>query len=160
VQAQNIFESDATVSTALNLLRRGGSTTVQGNLLSLPVAGGVLYVQPVYVQSTGAGGYPLLRKVLAGFGQKVVLADTLESALNQVLGTETNTDPDVPIDPNQTARQKLVAALVAAQKAYDEGQAALRENDFTAYGAAQKRLAVALRQAAQAEAQLTAAATS
>lgn len=147
VQAQNIFESDAAISTALSLLRKGGSDTVQGNLLSLPVGGGILYVQPVYVKSTGAGGFPLLRKVMVGFGQKVVLADTVSAALEQVLGSGSVVDPDVPVDPNQTARAKLVAALEAAQTAYAEGEAALKQGDFAAYGAAQKRLSVALAQA-------------
>jgi len=148
VQAQNIFESDAAISTALSLLRKGGSDTVQGNLLSLPVAGGILYVEPIYVKSTGAGGYPLLRKVMVGFGQKAVLADTLSSALSQVFGGSTVPDnPDVPTPPNQTLQQKLTAALLAAQKAYDDGQTALKSGDFAAYGDAQKRLAQAIARA-------------
>lgn len=161
VQAQNIFESDAAISTALSLLRKGGSDTVQGNLLSLPVGGGILYVQPVYVKSTGAGGFPLLRKVMVGFGQKVVLADTVSAALEQVLGGSV-VDPggnDDPVDPNQSARAKLVAALTAAQNAYAEGEAALKQGDFAAYGAAQKRLAVALAQAEAAAAAIKETAT-
>lgn len=160
VQAQNIFESDATISTALSLLRKGGSDTVQGNLLSLPVGGGILYVQPVYVKSTGAGGFPLLRKVMVGFGQKVVLADTVSAALEQVLGGGA-VDPGNggTVDPNQTARAKLVAALTAAQTAYAEGEAALKQGDFAAYGAAQKRLAVALAQAEAAAADIKETAT-
>ena len=50
-------------------------------LLSLPVAGGVLYVEPVYVRATGAEGFPLLQKVLVGFGNKVAMKDTLQEAL-------------------------------------------------------------------------------
>jgi uncharacterized membrane protein (UPF0182 family) len=161
VQAQNIFESDAAISTALSLLRKGGSDTVQGNLLSLPVGGGILYVQPVYVKSTGAGGFPLLRKVMVGFGQKVVLADTVSAALEQVLGGSVVDPggPDVPVDPNQSARAKLVAALTAAQTAYADGEAALKQGDFAAYGAAQKRLAVALAQAKAAAAAIKETAT-
>ena len=49
-QAQNIFNSDAEVSNQLNLLRRGSSEVINGNMLTLPVGGGMLYVQPVYVQ--------------------------------------------------------------------------------------------------------------
>ena len=155
VQAQNIFESDPTISAALSLLRRGGSDTVQGNLLSLPVGGGILYVEPVYVKATGAGGYPLLRKVMVGFGQKVVMADNISAALKQVLGTgqTTPTDPGTP--SGATAAERLAAALTAAQKAYDDGQAALKQGDFTAYGAAQARLAAEMKKAQAAAAELT-----
>ena len=150
VQAQNLFESDATISSQLSLLRQGGSNVVLGNLLSLPVGGGILYVQPIYVESSGAGGFPLLRKVQVGYGQKVVLADTLSSALNQVLGESVDPTPGPDPDPNpgnQTDAELLDAALAKAQKAYSDGQAALRINDFAAYGEAQKRLAAAIAEA-------------
>jgi hypothetical protein len=146
VQAQNLFESDATISSQLSLLRQGGSNVVLGNLLSLPVGGGILYVQPIYVESSGAGGFPLLRKVQVGYGQKVVMADTLSSALSQVLGE--SVDPNPGPDPgNRTDAELLDAALARAQKAYNEGQAALRTNDWAAYGTAQKKLAAAIAEA-------------
>jgi hypothetical protein len=146
VQAQNLFESDATISSQLSLLRQGGSNVVLGNLLSLPVGGGILYVQPIYVESSGAGGFPLLRKVQVGYGQKVVMADTLSSALSQVLGE--SVDPNPGPDPgNKTDAELLDAALARAQKAYNEGQAALRTNDWAAYGTAQKKLAAAIAEA-------------
>jgi uncharacterized protein len=161
VQAQNIFESDAEIATELSLLRRAGSDTVLGNLLSLPVGGGILYVEPIYVQSSGAGGYPLLRKVLVGFGQQVVLADSIAEGLRAVLGTEVDVpvDPEEPVDPeqpNDTSLQRLVAALTAAEKAIADGEAALAEGDFAAYGAAQDRLARAIAAAKAAEADLLA----
>jgi hypothetical protein len=161
VQAQNIFESDAEIATELSLLRRAGSDTVLGNLLTLPVGGGILYVEPIYVQSSGAGGYPLLRKVLVGFGQQVVLADSIAEGLRAVLGTEVDVpvDPEEPIDPeqpNETALQRLVAALTAAEKAIADGEAALADGNFAAYGAAQDRLARAIAAAKAAEADLLA----
>jgi len=68
VQAQ--FDSDANVGQQLNLLRQGQTEVISGNLLTLPVGGGLLYVQPVYVRSTGDTSYPLLRKILVSFGKK------------------------------------------------------------------------------------------
>lgn len=150
VQAQNLFESDAAISSELSLLRRGGSDVVLGNLLSLPIGGGILYVQPVYVESVGVGGFPLLRKVQVGFGQKVVLADTLAEGLRQVLGEQTpNPDPgpDPEPDPTGTLQEQLQAALARASAAYAEGEAALRNNDFAAYGRAQAKLSKALAEA-------------
>jgi len=148
VQAQNLFESDAAISSELSLLRRGGSNVVLGNLLSLPIGGGILYVQPVYVESVGVGGFPLLRKVQVGFGQKVVLADTLAEGLRQVLGDQTpDPDPGPDPEPTGTLQEQLEAALARAATAYAEGQAALRNNDFAAYGRAQEKLSKALAQA-------------
>jgi L-ascorbate metabolism protein UlaG (beta-lactamase superfamily) len=41
----------------------------------------LLYVEPVYVRATAGESYPLLRKVLASFGQKVVFEDNVEDAI-------------------------------------------------------------------------------
>lgn len=85
-QVQSLFNGDSNVSQELNILKRGNSTVKQGNLLTLPVGGGFLYVQPVYVQSTSSGSYPLLQKVLVAFGDKIAFEDTLDEALNSLFG--------------------------------------------------------------------------
>ena len=85
-QVQNNFESDPIISSQLSLLRQGGSEVVLGNLLSLPFNGGLLYVEPVYLKAS-QDGYPLLRKILAGYGSTVVLEDTLDAALAKVFST-------------------------------------------------------------------------
>ena len=93
-QAQNNFNSDTAVSNELNILRQGASEVINGNLLTLPVGGGMLYVQPVYVQSSGDAAYPTLRKVLVGFGEKVGYAPTLDGALDQVFGGKSGATTD------------------------------------------------------------------
>ncbi len=81
-QVQNSFNTEAEVANQIALLERGATTVTRGNLLTLPVGGGLLYVQPVYVRSTGETSYPLLRKVLVAFGDKVAFEDTLTEALD------------------------------------------------------------------------------
>lgn len=59
----NNFTSDPpVVSNELNILGRGDSKVVRGNLLTLPVGGGLLYVQPVYVQAASGTTFPLLQR--------------------------------------------------------------------------------------------------
>ena len=85
-QAQNNFNANADVSRELNLLESGSTSVERGNLLTLPLGGGLVYVQPVYVRSSGATSYPMLQKVLVAFGDQVGFADTLDEALDQVFG--------------------------------------------------------------------------
>ncbi|WP_404799658.1 UPF0182 family membrane protein [Arthrobacter pullicola] len=162
-QAQNRFNSDPTVSNALNLLRQGASEVINGNLLSLPVGGGMLYVQPVYVQSSGASSYPTLQRVLVNFGEKVGFAPTLDEALNQVFGGDSgavtgdqenvgNTpDTGTEVPGETTAQADLSTALADAGAAIQEGQDALASGDFAAYGAAQDKLNAAIQRAIAAE---------
>jgi uncharacterized membrane protein (UPF0182 family) len=195
-QVKNNFAADTDVSTYLNLLRQGGSTVVSGNLLTLPVGGGLLYVQPVYVQSSEGTRFPLLRRVLVAFGDEIGFGATLEEALDQVFGGDAGVEnpepvegdeevPDAPlvdddgnpIEPTaeptteptneptaapsdepsvsaDEARAELADALQDARQAIEDGQAALADGDFAAYGEAQDRLEEALTRALAAEAAL------
>ncbi|MDD7687507.1 MAG: UPF0182 family protein [Actinomycetaceae bacterium] len=85
-QAENTMLAAQNVSTVLNLLRTGGTQVLQGNLLSLPIGGGLLYVQPIYVQASSGTQYPTLQYVLTLFGDQVGFAPTLNEALDQVFG--------------------------------------------------------------------------
>jgi uncharacterized protein len=91
-QVQNNFNSDTVVASQLSLLQRGDTEAIQGNLLTVPVGGGLLYVQPVYVQSTSGTSFPLLRKVLVGFGDKIAFEDTLDLALDALFGGDSGAD--------------------------------------------------------------------
>ncbi|HEY9350138.1 MAG TPA: UPF0182 family protein, partial [Acidothermales bacterium] len=164
-QVQNQFDSDPEVSSQLNLLRRGNSEVVSGNLLTIPVGDGLLYVEPVYVRAAGGESYPLLRKVLVGFGDRVAFADTLQLALDDIFEGEAGTDTDetvpapppaegtpTPPPPDGSVDPTVQAALTEAQAALVESDAALRAGDFAAYGVAQARLRAAIERALAAEA--------
>jgi uncharacterized membrane protein (UPF0182 family) len=85
-QVQNNFNADSEVSQLLNILRQGSTRVLNGNLLTLPVGGGFLYVQPVYIESTGETSFPLLQKVLVSFGDRIAFEDTLDEALDELFG--------------------------------------------------------------------------
>jgi hypothetical protein len=64
-QVQNDIESDTDITEALTLQRGGNSKVVLGDLEAIPVAGRILYVEPVYTQSSSSGSFPILRHVIA-----------------------------------------------------------------------------------------------
>lgn len=171
-QAENNFRSDPKVQSALNLLQQGDSKVEYGNLLTLPIGGGLLYVQPVYVRSAGETSYPLLQRVLVSFGEHIGFAGTLDEALDQVFGgnsgatagdanaasTKGTNSPQGPEDTNgegseapASAEKQLQSALKDAKKAMSDGKKALSNGDFGAYGKAQKRLSDAISRATAAQ---------
>jgi uncharacterized membrane protein (UPF0182 family) len=156
-QVQNTYNSDTAVVPQLNLLQQGESEVLYGNLLTLPVGGGLLYVQPVYVQSSEGTKLPRLQKVLVAFGDKVAFEDTLTAALDTLFGGDsgatggddqvepTSPDPDtgeVPTEPTEPTVPTDVEAeaLAAAQQALTDREAALKEGDLTKFAEADKRL--------------------
>jgi len=156
-QVASNFEANPTVALSLSLLRQGGSDVVLGNLLTLPVGGGLLYVQPVYVRATAnTAAYPLLQKVLVSFGEKIGFDDTLRGALDQVFGGDSGSR-DIPGSDTSTTPgtgsggNDLQQALESAQRALADAQAALTRGDFAAYGKAQDRLKAAIEAAVNAQ---------
>lgn len=144
-QVQNNFNSDSEVSKLLNILRQGSTTVLNGNLLTLPIGGGLLYVQPVYIQSTGETSFPLLKKVLVAFGDKIAFEDNLDDALSSLFGGSSGTI--TPSNPDLTNAQKLAKALADAKQAMIDKDNAMKAGDWTAYGKADARLRAALEQA-------------
>lgn len=152
-QVASNFEAKPEVANSLSLLRRGGSDVVLGNLLTLPVGGGLLYVQPVYVRATAnAAAYPLLQKVLVSFGDQIGYDDTLKGALDQVFGGNSGTTSSSGTPTaSGTTNDSLASALASAKQALADAQAALANGDFAAYGRAQDRLKAAIASAIAAQ---------
>ena len=159
-QVASNFEAKPQVAQALSLLRQGGSDVVLGNMLTLPVGGGLLYVQPVYVRATSnSASFPLLQKVLVSFGDQIGFDDTLKGALDQVFGGNSGTTTaGTPITGTTTGgttgsipSSSLKAALASAQSALTDSQNALKAGDFAAYGKAQDRLKAAIAAAISAQ---------
>ena len=154
-QVASNFEAKPEVANSLSLLRQGGSDVVLGNLLTLPVGGGLLYVQPVYVKATSnSAAYPLLQKVLVSFGDVIGFDSSLKGALDQVFGGNSGTSSSgSPVtSTTNNASEYLKSALQNARQALSDGNAALAKGDFAAYGRAQDRLKAALAAAIAAEA--------
>ncbi len=155
-QVQSKFNSEQDIAAAIKLLKGGDSEVEYGNLLTVPLDGGLLYVEPVYVRGGGLK-YPLLRKVLVTYGGKTAFENTLGEALDKVFGAKGSTTPPPdtgttrpPASGNPTVQQ----ALNDAQKAFDAGQEALQKPggpDWSAYAKAQKDLKDALKRAQDAE---------
>jgi uncharacterized membrane protein (UPF0182 family) len=153
-QVASNFEAKPEVANSLSLLRQGGSDVVLGNLLTLPVGGGLLYVQPVYVKATSnTAAYPLLQKVLVSFGDVIGYDSSLKGALDQVFGGNSGTSSSGAPTTSTTnnASADLKTALQNAKQALADGNSALAKGDFAAYGRAQDRLKAALAAAIAAE---------
>lgn len=180
-QVQNSFTTDDKVTGLLNILRQGDSSRViSGNLLTLPVGGGLLYVQPVYVQAASDTSFPILRKVLVSFGDQIAFEDTLDAALDDLFGGNSGAsagDGDVtpgdggagdgstgaeepavpggdtatPGDGSGTTSAALTQALRDMKQAIADRDDAMKAGDWAAYGEADRRLRDAITKALEAQ---------
>jgi uncharacterized membrane protein (UPF0182 family) len=136
-QVQGAFESNAVASAELTLLRRGGSTVTLGNMITIPVGGGLLYIEPVYVTANAAGStgsYPSLQRVFAFYsGHPVGFQPTLGEALTQVFtGTSGQAAPGGG-GSGGSVNAQVIADLKKAQQYYAQATAALHKGDLATY---------------------------
>ena len=108
-QIANELRSDEGVREELLGFTQGGVDTIYGNLLTLPVGDGLMYVQPVYTQRSddAEASFPILRFVLVSYGDEIGIGTTLREAIANVLGVsatapEPTPDPGPDPDPGTT----------------------------------------------------------
>ncbi len=136
-QVQNAFDADAAVREVLLPLEQSNAEVTRGNLLTLPFAGGLLYVEPLYVQAGGGGAasFPLLQQVMVGFGEEVAIGSNLPDALSNLFdGDATAPEEGTEETPEETPEegsageeegggdQDLTEALNEAVEAWEEAQ--------------------------------------
>jgi uncharacterized protein len=159
-QVQSTFESDPGISSQLSLYRQNGSKVIEGDLITLPVAGALIYEEPFYIQAAGtagssfSGSYPVLKRIAVSFGGNVGFGPTLQSALSQVvpgLGSGTSSGGSAG---GGTSTGSVSAAvrnyLGQAESDYAQAQAALKHGDLGSYQKYIAKMKTALDQAQQA----------
>jgi uncharacterized protein len=99
-QIESRIDQDTEISRQLSLWNQKGSEVIRGNTLTLPIDGNFLYIEPVYLQSV-KGGIPEMKRVVAVYADKIVMAENLDLALEGIFGkgAPTPTTPAVPPTP-------------------------------------------------------------
>ena len=153
IEAQ--IDADPIISAQITLWNQSGSKVVRGNLIVVPVQDSVVYLQPIYLQST-TSAFPAFQKIIVATSTKIVWGNTLADALRLLLAGGTGPTPTPTPTPGpggspspsgspsptgpRAARSRRrragdVAALVAyANSHFEAAQAALRAGDFARYG--------------------------
>ena len=161
------IQADENVSRDETELGRGGSRVLYGNLLLVPIDNAPLYVQPFYVvPEAETRQLPQLERVIAAFGDEVVIEDTLEEALAALFGERVATqerpgeegeqpppegEAEPPPEEAGTTAEEAARLLARADQLFDQADAALADGDLATF---QERLNQARELVAQANALL------
>jgi uncharacterized protein len=124
------IDANQSISKEISLLNQNGSTVVLGNVLMIPVADSLLYIQPLYVQSS-RNNFPELQEVIAVYGKQAAYGDTTASALSQVFSAPVSTTPNS--GASGTLSPQVVSLLAQAQASYAQAQADLHNGNLGAY---------------------------
>jgi hypothetical protein len=121
------IESDPDIAAQFTLWRNRGSRVIQGDITIVPVGESLLFVQPVFLEAE-AGGLPGFERVIVVYGERIEWGGSLQGVLDVIFEGATPSEPTEP-PAEGTAAQLLEAAEVA----FSEADAALREGDLARY---------------------------
>lgn len=111
-QIESRIDQDTEISQKLTLWGQVGSRVIRGDLLVIPIENSVMYVQPIYLQST-QGKFPELKRVIFAYGDDIIMAETLPGAIETLFRgrPQEKSDSDLKPAESQTKMQKLVQAF-------------------------------------------------
>jgi uncharacterized protein len=130
-QIEARIHQNTEISQQISLWNQMGSRVVRGNLLVIPIENSILYVSPLYLRAT-QGHLPELKRVIAAYGEHIVMKETLAEALS-ALFVEGGAAP--PSAATETSGEGSAARR--AQEAlghYNRAMERLRSGDWTGFG--------------------------
>ena len=166
-QIEARIDQDPIISEQFTLWRNSGSNVIRGNLIVVPVRDSLLYLQPIYLQSTGSA-FPEFRRIVVASPRQVVWGQSLSEALRLLLESEAEGpppttgpttapeptptpapttgpgEPTPPPDPADPLPEDVPGLIDYAYRHFELAQQALREGDFARYGEEQQRVDAAL----------------
>jgi uncharacterized protein len=143
MQIEARINQDPNISQFLTLVSQRGSTVSKGPLLVIPLAGSLLYVQPLYIQAE-QGELPELKRVFVSYSDKVVMEASLPDALAKLFGLAAETQVESPTAGAAagttatttvvTTSPQIKALIAEAQDHYTKAIEAQKAGDWTTYG--------------------------
>jgi uncharacterized protein len=135
-QIEARINQNTKISQQLSLWNQMGSRVIRGNLLVVPIENSILYVSPLYLRAE-TGQLPELKRVIAAYGDRVVMEETLPAALAALFeesapaaalpGSAASVGPSPAGPADERARQALGH--------YDKALERLKAGDWAGFGA-------------------------
>ena len=110
MQIESRIDQDQNISKDLTLWNQQGSHVLRGNIIALPVTGGFLYVESIYIQATEAR-MPQLKKVVLAMGDRLIYRDTFDQALSEL---QSGGSPSAPASSATAAASAAASAAAVA----------------------------------------------
>ena len=152
-QIEARIDQDTTISAQVSLWNQSGSKVVRGNLIVVPLDDSLIYLQPVYLLSTGSA-FPEFKRIVVASPRQVVWSETLAGALDLLIAAEGGTAPSPSPTPSPSPGPSaspgpsggpsptpaaglpsdIPGLIDYANTHFELAQTALRAGDFGRYG--------------------------
>ncbi|MDK1030743.1 MAG: UPF0182 family protein, partial [Planctomycetia bacterium] len=138
-QVEARIDQNAEISKELTLwgAKEGGSSVIRGNLLVIPIADSIMYVEPLYIQAE-KGAIPQLKRIIVAHKDKLVMSKTLDDAIASVfarrLASPMVTKPKVVVPLVPSLKASLSKQAKIALEHYNKAMQHLKEGQWEKFG--------------------------
>lgn len=136
IDSPNLFKSkvnqDTKISQEITLWNKEGSQVVYGDTVILPIKSSLLYIQPLYLRSSGPNAIPEMKRVLMMYGDKIVSATSINEALNSIFDYKSEDKETKPSPNTGTEISKENASKI--KDLYNKAIEAQKNGDWALYG--------------------------
>jgi uncharacterized membrane protein (UPF0182 family) len=132
-QIEARINQNTEISQQISLWNQMGSRVIRGHLLVVPIENSILYVSPLYLRAA-TGQLPELKRVIAAYGDQVVMKETLAEALAALFK---DSGPDLGLPGPPSAADQEISTAIRAREAlghYDRAIARLKAGDWSGFG--------------------------
>jgi len=149
-QIENRINQDSTISQQLNLWSQGGSEVIRGNLIAIPIEDTIMYVEPIYIESSNETSLPEVKQIVIAYDDFIVMESTFDKALAEIFKlidpevetpsdagepstdveegeTEETEEPSIPLEGSEEILQQFSTL-------FDDYQEALTNGDWEEAG--------------------------
>ena len=124
-QIEARIQQNTEISQQISLWNQMGSRVIRGHLVVVPIENSILYVSPLYLRAA-SGQLPELKRVIAAYGDRVVMQDTLPQALAALFDDTLPASPSSPATADERTREALAH--------YNRALERLKAGDWSAFG--------------------------
>ena len=143
-QIVNRINQDTDISRQITLWDQRGSQVIRGELLVIPIEESLIYVQPLFLRASG-GSIPEMKRVVVASGNRVVMGETLDQALEAMFGggaavsvnaqaADTLGEGALAAPSSKAPAVTMAVLLQQAQDHYDKAISAQRAGNWAEYG--------------------------
>lgn len=142
-QVEAKISNNDIISKDLSLWDSRGSQVIRGNILTIPINNSLLYIEPLYIRADSENAIPEVRRIIAYYGDEVVMEDTLDKALMSLFNVkpsdiateqpETTASETTPLEPAESTPGNVREMISHANTLFEEAQEALKKGSLREY---------------------------
>jgi len=134
------LNQDTSISKELSLWNKGDSQVQFGDTIIVPINNSLLYVEPMYLRASGKNSIPEMKRVIVSYGENIILAEDIESALEQMFNYKQEDKGISGINATTGNSAEKLNKIKQVKEVYDKALEAQKSGDWAKYGEYIKQL--------------------